>query len=256
VNLVLLDPESCISLIRTLALGAFLFQAIEELVLESATKQQLLPREEEVRKFFGGFLPLHLRMNAAIRVCLILWLLMDPSRSYAFVLLFLATWLRSIRFLGSLNGGSDAMTQVVLLPLVLTSCSGGNASVIKGALFWIGIQSVLSYFLSGLRKAKNPAWWNGDALTAFLLSSRVSIFALEGIGLRANILSRAMSLGVLAFELLFPLALLSPKLCSLFLMFGGIFHFGVFLGFGLNRFLWVWLASYPAIYFIASTLGS
>jgi hypothetical protein len=256
VNSTLLEPESCLGLVRILAMIAFLLQAFEELNLESSSRSLLFPAESEVRRFFGGFLPLNLRSIAVVRIALIFWILMDPSQPVAMVLLFATSWLRSVRFLGSLNGGSDTMSQVLLLPLMLISCSGGNPSVIKGALFWIGIQSVLSYFLSGLRKAKNPAWWSGDALSGFFLSTRVSISAFKGALLGAPVILRAMSLGVLLFELSFPLALFSPKLCTVFLMLGGFFHFGVFLGFGLNRFFWVWLASYPAIYFVASVLGS
>ena len=249
----LMDPESCMGLVRTLAMIAFLFQALEELSLENSTRSLLFPAESEVRRFFGGFLPLNLRSIALARIALILWILMDPLQPIAIVLLFLASWLRSVRFLGSLNGGSDTMSQVLLIPLVLVSCSGGSSAVTKGALLWIGIQSVLSYFLSGVRKAKNRGWWDGVALSGFVRRSRVLMASSGARFLKIPLVVRTLSLMVLMFEILFPLSLISLKLCSLFLVVGVMFHFGVFLAFGLNRFFWVWIASYPAIYFIASS---
>ena len=148
------------------------------------------------------------------------------------------------------------MSQVLLIPLVLVSCSGGSSAVTKGALLWIGIQSVLSYFLSGIRKAKNRGWWDGVALSDFAQRSRVLMASSGAKFLRIPLVARTLSLTVLMFEILFPLSLISLKLCSIFLVLGVMFHFGVFLAFGLNRFFWVWISSYPAIYFIASSFLS
>ena len=146
------------------------------------------------------------------------------------------------------------MTQVIGVGLMVASLTK-EAQDWKGiALYWIGIQSVLSYFLSGLRKARNQDWWSGQGLLGFISKSRVSVQPIKAFLMRFPVLVKALSWSVLGYELLFPLALFSRSLCVIFLLSGVLFHFGVFMVFGLNRFFWIWIASYPAIYFISSRL--
>jgi hypothetical protein len=64
-------------------------------------------------------------------------------------------------------------------------------------------------------------------------------------------------LGAWAFivwECCAPLALVSPELATAFCAVAGVFHFLVFWFFGLNRFFWAWLASFPAILWCATQL--
>jgi hypothetical protein len=53
---------------------------------------------------------------------------------------------------------------------------------------------------------------------------------------------------VIAFECAFPLALIDARLLSLL---GIAFHVVNARVLGLNRFLWAWLAAYPALWFWA-----
>jgi hypothetical protein len=57
-------------------------------------------------------------------------------------------------------------------------------------------------------------------------------------------------LGAWAFigwECAAPLALLHPLVALVFCTIALLFHFLVFWFFGLNRFFWAWLATFPAI---------
>ena len=49
------------------------------------------------------------------------------------------------------------------------------------------------------------------------------------------------------FELLFPLALLDAGYLKAALVIAGLFHLVNGCVFGLNRFLWIWIAAYPSL---------
>jgi len=149
------------------------------------------------------------------------------------------------RFLGAFNGGSDAMTLVCFTGLCL------GAVKPEWGLYWVGVQSVLSYFLSGMRKAFNPSWWNGRALRVFLDSSVARASGVESWLNRDSQIFRWTSAGVVIFQVGFPVWVFFPEGVNLALILGAGFHFANFLFFGLNRFFWIWIASYPAILFLS-----
>ncbi len=60
-------------------------------------------------------------------------------------------------------------------------------------------------------------------------------------------LSSIGSWAILVFELAFPLAFASPIACTVLLCMGAAFHVANAITFGLNRFLWAWIAAYPAL---------
>ena len=60
-------------------------------------------------------------------------------------------------------------------------------------------------------------------------------------------IAQLSSLTVLALECCFPVVLLSPTLCMIVLPVMLIFHLGNAWLFGLNRFVFAWLAAYPAL---------
>ena len=52
---------------------------------------------------------------------------------------------------------------------------------------------------------------------------------------------------VITLECGFPAALVAPELAIALLTIAGTFHVGNALVLGLNRFVWAWLAAYPAL---------
>ncbi|MBU6153438.1 MAG: hypothetical protein KGP28_03965 [Bdellovibrionales bacterium] len=247
-----LNEEFLFSLVRFFFLFAVLLQAIEEMFLERITGAELLPNQREMDSFYGLRQPITVSMIGVIRFASVIWCILDSTNLAPVLVLLFATLMRSLRFFGSLNGGSDSMTQVILIPLVLARVFHENMIVVRAVLYWIGIQAVLSYFLSGLRKARNHEWWSGSALVSFVSESRVAHSGVRRIFLSQMKTSRFFAILVVLFELGFPLSLASREVCFFFLSAGAIFHLGVFFLLGLNRFFWIWLAGYPAIYFIAS----
>jgi hypothetical protein len=155
----------------------------------------------------------------------------------------------SIRWRGSYNGGSDAMLLVVLLAIAI----GRTApSLADAALAYAAVQLVLSYFVAGVAKLGDPAWRAGRALPILVSLPHYRVPPRAAALLAAPLAGRVLAYAMLAVECTFPLALLHPTVCIAYLAIGGCFHLVNAFVFGLNRFLWIWLAAYPALLHWAS----
>ncbi len=174
--------------------------------------------------------------------------LLFPHGSFNFVLLMSCS-LITIRWRGSFNGGSDSMTLLTLGALTVASISGASSKVALGALWYITIQGCLSYIMAGWVKLKESTWRNGQALEDFLLSSHYPI---------PNLLKNlsphrgfhfVVAWIIIIFECSFPFILFFTDFKIEALVAGALFHLANVYVFGLNRFFWAWLATYPALYF-------
>ncbi|MFN8609515.1 MAG: hypothetical protein U0931_18395 [Vulcanimicrobiota bacterium] len=133
-------------------------------------------------------------------------------------LLLLITLLTAVRFGGSLNGGSDYMTMVVLSSLL-----------VPWGRTYLAVQLTLCYVVAGLVKIRLPEWRSGQALT------------------RMTGLPAFLSLPMLLWECTFPLAWTSRPLLWTYLAIGTGFHLTNARILGLNRFFWIWLAVYSRL---------
>lgn len=158
------------------------------------------------------------------------------------------------RFQGPYNGGADKMLLLTLSCLALVHTLPRFWS--EMALSYLAVQLVLSYAISGWVKAINPEWRRGQALAdVFRISGYPVSEGLRGLA-HAPRLMRLGSWGVIGFELAFPLALASPTLLAPALCVAAVFHTANACLFGLNRFLWAWLAAFPSlIWFQERLLG-
>lgn len=151
-----------------------------------------------------------------------------------------------IRFRGIFNGGSDMMSFVLATGLII----GG-----KIGLIYIAIHAGFSYFKAGLVKVVQPLWLQGNAISDFLQISLFQDTQLTGKYLQKNkYFSFIFSWLTLIFELAIPVILFYPKLAFLFFGVAFIFHLVIYFAFGLNRFFWMWLATWPAICFSVGLL--
>lgn len=150
------------------------------------------------------------------------------------------------RFHGPYNGGSDTMSILVLLCLWLANLAPSRM-LQEIALGYLALQLTLSYFQSGLVKIENAEWRSGKALReVFALTTYPVSESLRHLASKPKLLlyaSRAVIIG----ELLFPLALMHSMALMIALVFTGMFHLANAILFGLNRFVWSWLAAYPVI---------
>ena len=142
------------------------------------------------------------------------------------------------------------MTLIASVGLGIASL-GENSFWSSVGLAYIAAQGVISYFVAGWIKIKKPNWRHGLALPAFLNSSIYSEPNKLIHLLREPSIAKQLTWATLIFELGFPLALINKPLAILFCSIACLFHLGNAYVFGLNRFLWAWAVTWPAIIYFA-----
>jgi len=165
-------------------------------------------------------------------------------------IVFASSLLISIRFRGTYNGGSDAMLLVVMLALGLARSAPGSPLAAAG-LAYAAAQLVLSYFVAGISKLGEPAWRSGRAIPMLMRVAHYRTPAWATTVLSKPPIARLAAWSMLAFECAFPLALVRPSVCAVLVICGAAFHVVNAVVLGLNRFLWTWLAAYPALLYWA-----
>lgn len=155
------------------------------------------------------------------------------------------------RFCGPYNGGADKMVLLCVSALTVANLLPALAPV---ALGYLAVQVILSYFVSGWVKLRNRDWWSGHALAeVFAYSVYPSAEDLRPLA-RHQSAMRWTSRVVIAFELAFPLALITPITLSVAVCLAAVFHLLNALLLGLNRFFWAWLAVLPSTLWLQSRL--
>ena len=137
----------------------------------------------------------------------------------------------------------------VQLGALIASCGFWNSIWLKVGLGWIVAQSVLSYLVAGVAKARNSGWWNGRAVQNLMRSEGPYQIWQPARQLgRLPVACGGLGVVVILMELAFPAVLFLPMEPKLAFLFGGfLFHATNALVLGLNRFVWAWAATYPAL---------
>jgi hypothetical protein len=198
---------------------------------------------------YRGFLVL-----LALRAIAAVYMVFAPHVVFAAVML-LSTVLLALRWRGSVNGGSDFMTIVVLTALTVATAFPSRPMVGVGALVYIALQTCNSYVIAGLVKLKAASWRAGTALPVFLGNAVLDDSTLRHALQRHPVLARLASWGVIALECSVPLALLDPLLCTVIVSALLAFHVANVYVFGLNRFVWAWAATYPALFYASHVVA-
>ena len=241
---------------------AIVLQTLEFLQIRSTLRDDGVWRWSILRREHGA-LPFLLRWTLAAVLpyrpfvallfarlaCVTLWIAGQPH--LVWFLLFSQVAI-CVRFRGTFNGGSDYMTVLILLSL----CAAEHPLLMRAGLLYIAVQATLSYVIAGLVKLKEPAWRSGEAVRAFLGSTHYGAPALVRRLAATPRSSRLLSAAVIGFECGFPLALIDARVCLVVLVLGAGFHLTNAIVFGLNRFLFAWVAAYPALFFCSQLLGS
>lgn len=149
-------------------------------------------------------------------------------------------------FNGPYNGGADRMSLLVLICLTGAHALP-DAHRRELAFGYLGMQLLLSYVIAGWVKIVNPDWRSGRALRDVFLFSAYPVS--EGLRRWADHprLLLFAGWGVMVFELVFPLTVLSRPALIAGLAVAALFHGANACLFGLNRFFWIWICAYPSI---------
>jgi hypothetical protein len=143
--------------------------------------------------------------------------------------------------------------------LVLTACALGElvgTDFAKSAtLLFIAAESALAYATAGFLKVPMSGWRDGsyvlDILKTSSFGNRLVLKYFERWAVFAVFFGTAVAFGdsAIAFASLLP-----PPVCLLLLAFGVALHFGIGLILGLNNFLWSFASTYPAVFWLSSSL--
>jgi hypothetical protein len=182
-------------------------------------------------------------------------LVVDVPPPAVMFFLFAVSILAAVRWRGTVNGGADSMTVLVLGSVAFAGIAEKDSNLYRFCLWYLAIQTVLSYFIAGVVKVRNAEWRSGRALPAFMAHPPYEAPA----NIKALMLSRPASLtiswSVMLFELLFPIAFFGPSEAAVYLAVALLFHLGNCYAFGLNRFLLAWGSAYPVVYYCAAGKG-
>ena len=169
-------------------------------------------------------------------------------------LLFASQIVILIRWRGAFNGGSDFMTVVSLTGLMIAHWARLFVDPVlawQAGLVYVCIHAMTSYFISGAIKLFSPEWRRGIALPYFLDGGLHGPLPADSVFRRREV-AILCSWAFILWECAVPLVLLGPRFAIAFCTVATLFHFLVFVFFGLNRFVWTWMASYPAIIYGAT----
>jgi uncharacterized membrane protein YphA (DoxX/SURF4 family) len=147
--------------------------------------------------------------------------------------------------------GADQM-QTILLASLFCYYITTDPVIRESALWFITFQISVAYFTAGVAKLFSPAWRKGTVMKtsfAHLALGSESLYRLMPKGPRTQ---QLMACSVMAFESAFPLFVLAgPKVCVAALACGFLLHLVIAIGLGLPRFLFTFVAGYPAVFLVS-----
>ncbi len=188
-----------------------------------------------------------------------LWLLAEPAvgRNVALTLLFFTGLSLHLRNFPYGIDGHHRMMLVIVGALWLQQLAPTSPLVQQATLWFIALQSVLSYVTAGWGKVSAPSWRSGDGLLQALNTPSVGATPVVAHFLaQYRWVATTCNWGVMLIECLFPLVLFSPPpLAFLWLGWGLLFHGMNAVMLGFNKFFWAWTATYPAILYIVYHYG-
>ena len=180
------------------------------------------------------------------RIILATLLIIGIQTTWIILLLVLLSLFILQRFQGPYNGGADRMSLLILCCLCLEKFAPSPYWQ-EIAFGYLALQLILSYFISGWVKIKNPEWRSGQALQDVFQFSAYPVSESLRTWSKSPRMLLSMSWAVMIFELLFPFSLISNISLTVALIITASFHFSNACLFGLNRFFWIWIAAYPSI---------
>lgn len=165
-----------------------------------------------------------------------------------------AMWLKSFRS----SFGSDGSDQVVFLSSAVGALARApflRPQDRRRVLGFLGVQSVMSYAVAGIAKAISPQWRDGSALPGIMRTQTYGDRGLYEFLKRHPKLSKAGCWMVIVAECGTPIVLIAPPWVrrGYLAMLAG-FHVGNARFMGLNRFLWAFVGTYPAVDHLAGQL--
>lgn len=148
------------------------------------------------------------------------------------------------------SDGSDQLSFLVQSTAAIARI-GDNDRRLESGLMFLSSQVALSYLTSGAVKMVSRTWRSGEALPGVLRTRTYGDAKLFQFLDSNPRISKTIAHSVLAAEICFPLVYVMPRkpaLAAVTTM--GVFHIANARYMGLARFVWAFLATYPAVVYV------
>jgi hypothetical protein len=214
-------------------------------------------RSESFRNFIDIIFPARSWIFLiALRILCCIGLFVSPPDSpllvFSYAILFIIGSLINLRNLAYGAEAENRFSLIIIGALLLRSLLPTDI-VTLAVLWFIALQVCLSYLTAGVSKLRSASWRQGNGFQYVVTSyelvpvKKINDFFEEHKGL-----SLLINWLVIIFECAFPIVLFAgPVVLWIFLVAGIILHSSIAFGFRLGKFFWIWVATYPALIFIA-----
>ncbi|MFG1945696.1 hypothetical protein [Nonomuraea sp. NPDC048826] len=200
----------------------------------------------------GIHIMLNLRLVAALT-------LVNPrtdktTRDFAVAFIAVTNYMLAVRIRAGTDG-TEHMSQLTYLALLATRFFPNDPKARAASAWFIGGQCMLSYLAAGLAKAAGPSWRQGQAMPGIFRTYVYGDERIYKIFKDRPTLSKLAGWGVIVGESILPLALVLPKKSAWAMLGTGVaFHAGNAAFMGLNRFLWSFVGTYPAVIYMSKNM--
>lgn len=144
--------------------------------------------------------------------------------------------------------GSNQMQTVVIAGVIASLLIDPSSSLKMLGVWFIVLQSCLSYSASGWSKLLSRTWRSGAAVFLIFNTATYGLRPVAAFLNGKKYLQKFLSWSVIIFEVIFPVVLILPPKGALLLLFIGLtFHIGNAVIMGLNTFFWSFFATYPLV---------
>ncbi len=143
---------------------------------------------------------------------------------------------------------ADHMSYVTLATTFLARLFPGDPRAQRACLKFLSFQSCLAHSVSGAVKPASPVWRSGRSITGIMHTGIYGDKWLYELAKKHMAIPVLRSWMVILGELAFPLALVAPKsVARAMLTASSPFHLANGRFMGLNRFVWAFADTYPAV---------
>ncbi|MGH8929678.1 MAG: alpha/beta fold hydrolase [Egibacteraceae bacterium] len=148
--------------------------------------------------------------------------------------------------------GSDQVSFLVQTVAAVARAGQRRSQLVDACLWFVALQSVLSYAVSGWVKLAGPSWRSGQALPGVMRTLTYGDRATWELCRRYPRVARVLGAGVLTMECLFPAVFVARgRLAPLLVGAAGAFHLVNARVMALGRFVWSFVSMYPAVLYVS-----
>lgn len=191
-----------------------------------------------------------LKLTSFLRllICIMLFAL-NIQKSTILLLISIFLFLYNFFFLSYFrlySDTSDKLQFFTLIGLII----GFSFSNYWGILF-IASNVLMIYFFTGFNKIKSKPWQNGSAIFMVMNIETYGNKVIAEFLYKKKCIQKIISWLIILFQLSFPLCLINKKVCLAYLALGFAFHLANMIVMKLHNFFWLFIATYPCIYYVS-----